>query len=159
METGLSPERLELEITETALLENATAHLGTIRQLKNLGISIALDDFGTGYSTASYLTNFPFDRIKIDKSFAQGAPNRRDCAAVVSSVLALARGLGIATTAEGVETEEQFEYLQAAGVDLVQGFLFGRPVPLSEFDLDAAVSFGNGAADGELCGEVITAGR
>ncbi|MDR6660614.1 diguanylate cyclase (GGDEF)-like protein/PAS domain S-box-containing protein [Tardiphaga robiniae] len=159
METGLSPERLELEITETALLENATAHLGTIRQLKNLGISIALDDFGTGYSTASYLTNFPFDRIKIDKSFAQGAPNRRDCAAVVSSVLALARGLGIATTAEGVETEEQFEYLQAAGVDLVQGFLFGRPVPLSEFDLDAAVSFGNGAADGELCGEIITAGR
>jgi diguanylate cyclase (GGDEF)-like protein len=144
--TGLSAERLELEITETALLDNVTAHLATIRQLKNLGISVVLDDFGTGYSTASYLTNFPFDKIKIDKSFAQGAPHRRDCAAVVSSVLALARGLGIATTAEGVETEEQYEYLRTAGVDLVQGYLFGRPVPIAEFGVEAAVSRGRNVA-------------
>ena len=105
----------------------------TIRQLRNLGISMALDDFGTGYSSVNYLTNFPFDKIKIDKSFTQGVLNRRDCAAVVSSVLALAQGLGTVTTAEGVETEEQFEYMRTAGVDLVQGYLFGRPVPISEF--------------------------
>jgi diguanylate cyclase (GGDEF)-like protein len=138
VETGLPPERLELEITETSLLENQEAHLATIRQLKNIGISMALDDFGTGYSSVSYLTNFPFDKIKIDKSFTQGVLNRRDCAAVVSSVLALARGLGTVTTAEGVETEEQLEYMRNAGVDLVQGYLLGRPVPLSQLDLNNA---------------------
>jgi diguanylate cyclase (GGDEF)-like protein/PAS domain S-box-containing protein len=138
VETGLAPERLELEITETALLENQDAHLAAIRQLKNLGISLALDDFGTGYSALNYLTNFPFDKIKIDQSFTQGALNRRECAAVVSSVLALAQGLGIATTAEGVETQAQFEYMREAGVDLVQGYLYGRPVPISKLDLHNA---------------------
>jgi diguanylate cyclase (GGDEF)-like protein/PAS domain S-box-containing protein len=138
METGLPPERLELEITETSLLENQEAHLTTIRQVKNLGISMALDDFGTGYSSVNYLANFPFDKIKIDKSFTQGVLNRRDCKAVVASTLALAQGLGTVTTAEGVETEEQLEYLRAAGVDLVQGYLFGRPVPISQLDLNAA---------------------
>jgi diguanylate cyclase (GGDEF)-like protein len=135
VETGLAPGRLELEVTETALLENQEAHLTTIRQLKNLGVSVALDDFGTGYSSVSYLTNFPFDKIKIDKSFTQGVLSRRDCKAVVASTLALAQGLGTVTTAEGVETEEQFEYMRAAGVDLVQGYLFGRPVPISKLDL------------------------
>jgi diguanylate cyclase (GGDEF)-like protein len=135
VETGLAPDRLELEVTETALLENQEAHLTTIRQLKNLGISIALDDFGTGYSSVSYLTIFPFDKIKIDKSFTQGVFTRRDCRAVIASTLALAQGLGTMTTAEGVETEQQFEYMRAAGVDLVQGYLFGRPVPLAQLDL------------------------
>ncbi|MGO8908656.1 MAG: EAL domain-containing protein [Bradyrhizobium sp.] len=138
VETGLAPERLELEVTETALLENQEAHLTTIRQLKNLGVSVALDDFGTGYSSVSYLTNFPFDKIKIDKSFTQGVLDRRDCKAVVASTLALAHGLGTVTTAEGVETEEQLEYMRAAGVDLVQGYLFGRPVPISQLDLHNA---------------------
>ena len=137
METGFAPERLELEITETSLLENQEAHLTTIRQLKNLGISMALDDFGTGYSSVNYLANFPFDKIKIDKSFTQGVLSRRDCKAVVASTLALAQGLGTVTTAEGVETEEQLEYLCAAGVDLVQGYLFGRPAPISQLDLKA----------------------
>ena len=137
METGLTPERLELEITETSLLENQEAHLTTIRQLKNLGISMALDDFGTGYSSVNYLANFPFDKIKIDKSFTQGVLSRRDCKAVVASTLALAQGLGTVTTAEGVETEEQLEYMRAAGVDLVQGYLFGRPAPISQLDLNA----------------------
>jgi EAL domain-containing protein (putative c-di-GMP-specific phosphodiesterase class I) len=136
--TGLSPGRLELEITETSLLDSQASNLTTMRQLKNLGISIALDDFGTGYSSINYLINFPFDKIKIDKSFTQGCLHRRDCEAVVSSVLALARGLGIVTTAEGVESAEQFEYLRTAGVDLVQGYLFGRPVPLSALDLRMA---------------------
>jgi diguanylate cyclase (GGDEF)-like protein/PAS domain S-box-containing protein len=137
LETGIKPERLELEITETSLLENQEAHLTTIRQVKNLGISVALDDFGTGYSSVNYLTNFPFDKIKIDKSFTQGVLSRRDCKAVVASTLALAQGLGTVTTAEGVETEEQLEYMRAAGVDLVQGYLFGRPVPISQLKLDA----------------------
>ena len=138
METGLTPERLELEITETAILENHEAHLATILQLKNLGISIALDDFGTGYSSVNYLTVFPFDKIKIDKSFTQGVINRRHCKAIVASTLALAQGLGTVTTAEGVETEEQFDYLRTAGVDLVQGYLFGRPVPIAQLDLHDA---------------------
>jgi diguanylate cyclase (GGDEF)-like protein len=138
--TGFTPGRLELEITETSLLENQEAHLTTIRQLKNLGISMALDDFGTGYSSVNYLANFPFDKIKIDKSFTQGVLTRRDCKAVVASTLALAQGLGTVTTAEGVETEEQFEYMRAAGVDLVQGYLFGRPVPIAQLDLNAALS-------------------
>jgi diguanylate cyclase (GGDEF)-like protein len=140
VETGFAPGRLELEITETSLLENQEAHLTTIRQLKNLGISMALDDFGTGYSSVNYLANFPFDKIKIDKSFTQGVLNRRDCKAVVASTLALAQGLGTVTTAEGVETEEQLEYMRAAGVDLVQGYLFGRPAPISQLDLHATLS-------------------
>jgi EAL domain-containing protein (putative c-di-GMP-specific phosphodiesterase class I) len=139
LETGLAPERLELEITESVLLENQEAHLATIRQLKNLGISMALDDFGTGYSAVNYLTIFPFDKIKIDKSFTQGVLDRRDCKAVVASTLALAQGLGTVTTAEGIETEQQFEYMRSAGVDLAQGYLFGRPVPLSQLDLRDAV--------------------
>jgi EAL domain-containing protein (putative c-di-GMP-specific phosphodiesterase class I) len=140
VESGLSPERLELELAETPLLEtNQTAQL-TIRQLKDLGISMVLDNCGAGYSSASYLTGFPFDKIKIDKKFTQGFTSRRDCAAVVASVLALARGLDIATSATGIESREQFESLRAAGVDFVQGYLFGRPVPYCEFDFDAAVT-------------------
>ena len=139
LRTGLAPERLELEITETALLDNQEAHLATIRRLKNLGISMALDDFGTGYSAVNYLTIFPFDKIKIDKSFTQGVLNRRDCKAVVASTLALAQGLGIVTTAEGIETEEQFEYMRKAGVELAQGYLFGRPVPFSQLDPHQAI--------------------
>jgi EAL domain-containing protein (putative c-di-GMP-specific phosphodiesterase class I) len=134
VESGLAPERLELEITETSLLDNQQAHLATIRQLKNLGISMALDDFGTGYSSVTYLTNFPFDKIKIDRTFTREVLQRRDYAAVVSSVLALAQGLGTITTVEGIETEQQLEYMRHAGVDLAQGYLFSRPVPVSELD-------------------------
>jgi diguanylate cyclase (GGDEF)-like protein len=134
VESGLDPERLELEITETSLLENQEAHLTTIRQLKNLGISLALDDFGTGYSSVTYLTTFPFDKIKIDRTFTHGVLERRDYAAVVSSVLALAQGLDKVTTVEGIETEEQFEYMRVAGVDLAQGHLFSQAVPASELD-------------------------
>ena len=137
VESGLEPQRLELEITETSLLENQEAHLATIRQLKNLGISLALDDFGTGYSSVTYLTNFPFDKIKIDRTFTKGVLERRDYAAVVSSVLALAHGLGKVTTVEGIETEAQFDYMRQAGVNLAQGYLFSRPVPVSQLDFTA----------------------
>ena len=132
VETGLRAERLELEITETEILEDQEAYLASIRQLKNLGISIVLDDFGTGYSSVNYLTVFPFDKIKIDKSYTEGVLKRRDCKAVVSSTLTLAKGLGMLTTAEGIETEEQLAYMREAGVDLVQGYLLGRPVPLAQ---------------------------
>ena len=132
LETSMSPRRLELEITETALLQNHEANLQTMRQLKNLGISIVLDDFGIGYSSVRYLTQYPFDKIKIDKSLTQGAATSRACAAVIASAVALARGLEIPTTAEGIETEQQFQLLRTAGVNLVQGFMFGRPVPLRD---------------------------
>jgi diguanylate cyclase (GGDEF)-like protein/PAS domain S-box-containing protein len=137
VESGLAPERLEFEITETSLLDNRETHLATIRQLKNLGISIVLDDFGTGYASVTCLTNFPFDKIKVDRTFTKDVLSRRDLAAVVSSVLALARGLGVVATVEGIETEEQLEYMRQAGVDLAQGYLFGRPVPLSQLNFNA----------------------
>ena len=132
VESGLPPERLEVEITESVLLENEAKYRSLLQQLKNIGVSIVLDDFGTGYSSLGYLTKFPVDKIKIDKSFTQGVIARAECAAVIASVLTLARGLDIATTAEGVETEDQYDMLRAAGVNFVQGYLFCRPCPASE---------------------------
>ena len=132
--TGLPAQRLELEITESALLEDEAGALATLQQLKSLGIAISLDDFGTGYSSLRYLTTFPIDKIKIDKSFTQNITHRADCAAVVSSVLALGSGLDVATIAEGVETKQQFEILRASGVKYVQGYLFGAPCPAAELD-------------------------
>ena len=111
VETGLPPERLELEVTETALIEHEAECLVLLRRLKNLGITVVLDDFGTGYSSLSQLTMFPFDKIKIDKSFTENMTHRADCAAIISAVLALAHSLDIQTTAEGVEKEEQLQNL------------------------------------------------
>jgi diguanylate cyclase (GGDEF)-like protein len=136
VDTGLPPARLELEITETTLLENEAQHLAIMRRLKSLGVSITLDDFGTGYSSLSYLTTFPFDKIKIDRSFTRNLTQRADCAAVISSVLALAAGLELPTVAEGVETAQQFEILRASGVQYAQGYLFGAACPASELDFE-----------------------
>jgi diguanylate cyclase (GGDEF)-like protein len=133
--SGLHPGRLELEITETVLLESEVNLIDMIRQLKKLGVSIALDDFGTGYSSLSYLAMFPIDKIKIDKSFTQGLARRSECAAIVSSITTLGYGLDITTAAEGVETEQQFRLLHAAGVNVVQGYLFGAPCPAAELRL------------------------
>ena len=146
VESGLPPERLELEITETALMQNVESNSAVIQQLKNIGISIALDDFGTGYSSLSYLTTFPFDKIKIDKSFTQGLSNRAECAAIVASVLTLARGLDMTVTAEGVETKQQFELLRIAGVHQMQGYLFARPGPLAELNFSALEEMGQAVA-------------
>jgi len=137
--SGLAPTRLEIEITESVLLHNKETTLAVLHQLRALGIRIAMDDFGTGYSSLTYLQSFPFDKIKIDRPIAQGIAARRECAAVVASVIALARGLDIATAAKGVERSDQFEALAAAGVDFVQGYLFGRPVPNSELNLELSV--------------------
>ena len=148
LDSGLRPERLELEITETALIESAAECLPALRQFKGLGITIVLDDFGTGYSSLSQLAMFPFDRIKIDKSFTQNLTKRSECAAIISATLTLAQSLDIATTAEGVETADQYRVLRLAGVTSVQGYLFKRPGPVSELDFNAvygAVTFDNAA--------------
>jgi diguanylate cyclase (GGDEF)-like protein/PAS domain S-box-containing protein len=139
-QTGLPPERLELEITETALIESATECLPILRKFKNLGIAITLDDFGTGYSSLSQLLMFPFDKIKVDKSFTQNLTKRTECAAIIAATLTLARSLDIETTAEGVETAEQYRLLRLAGVTSLQGFLFQRPCPSSEIDFSSAYS-------------------
>ncbi len=136
VDAGLRPERLELEITETALIESAAECLPALRQFKALGITVVLDDFGTGYSSLSQLAMFPFDRIKIDKSFTQNMTKRSECAAIISATLTLAQSLDIQTTAEGVETVDQYRLLRLAGVSSLQGFLFKRPGPASELDFD-----------------------
>lgn len=127
--SGLSPNRLELEITETALLDNERDIIGELRRMRDLGVRIALDDFGTGYSSLAHLRAFPFDKIKIDGSFVKDAVSRPDCAAVVRAVTDLGKRLGVTTVAEGVETEEQLDCLRNEGCVEVQGYLFGRPVP------------------------------
>ena len=137
-QSGLPPERLELEITETALIESAIECLPILRQFKNLGIAVALDDFGTGYSSLSQLMMFPFDKIKVDKSFTQNLTKRTECAAIIAATLTLARSLDIATTAEGVETAEQYRLLRVAGVTSLQGYLFQRPCPSAEIDFSSA---------------------
>ncbi|MCJ2035739.1 putative bifunctional diguanylate cyclase/phosphodiesterase [Methylobacterium sp. J-068] len=129
-ETGLAPDRLELEITETVLLAENAANLAALHQLRALGARIAMDDFGTGYSSLGYLRSFPFDRIKIDRSFVSEMETHPEAAAIVRAIVDLGASLGILTTAEGIETEGQFQRLRAAGCDEVQGFLFGRPMPV-----------------------------
>ena len=145
VETGLPPERLELEVTETALIEHEAECLVLLKRFKNLGITVVLDDFGTGYSSLSQLTMFPFDKIKIDKSFTKNMTHRADCAAIISAVLALAHSLDIQTTAEGVEKEEQLRILRLAGVSSIQGFFIQRPCPASE--LTFGTSLVSGVAD------------
>jgi diguanylate cyclase (GGDEF)-like protein len=132
---NLAPERLELEVTESILLRNNGENLAILNELKSLGVSIVLDDFGTGYSSLSYLQMFPFEKLKIDKSFVAELSNRAECAAIVCAVIGLGRSLGIGTTAEGVETREQFELLRAAGCREAQGYLLSRPVPVSDLVL------------------------
>jgi diguanylate cyclase (GGDEF)-like protein/PAS domain S-box-containing protein len=131
-ESGLPPERLELEITESVLLQGNAENVETLHQLRLMGISIVLDDFGTGYSSLSYLRMFPFDKIKIDRSFVNELSKNADCASIVSAVAGLGRSLQIGTVAEGIETEDQLILARAAGCTLAQGFLFGRPCPASE---------------------------
>jgi diguanylate cyclase (GGDEF)-like protein len=133
-DTGLAPDRLELEVTESVLLQKNANNLTTLYQLKSLGISIVLDDFGTGYSSLGYLRMFPFDKIKIDRSFVSELSTRADCAAIVCAMVGLGHGLNIVTTAEGVETEEQFRLLRAAGVNQMQGFLLSRPRPPQDLE-------------------------
>lgn len=132
VDSGLSPDRLEVEVTESVLLDGETEYATLLHQLRNVGVSVALDDFGTGYASLSYLRQFPFDKIKIDRSFVGEISGHAASAAIVCSIVSLGRALDIVTTAEGVETEEQLDLVRSAGVCLAQGYLFGRPRPLAE---------------------------
>jgi diguanylate cyclase (GGDEF)-like protein len=127
-QSGLPPERLELEITEGALLEDTEAVLEVLQALRELGVRISMDDFGTGYSSLSYLQKFPFTKIKIDQTFVRQMEHNADCRAIVRAVAALGRSLGMKTTAEGVETEAQRDRIRAEGCTEIQGYLTGRPM-------------------------------
>ncbi|MDB5655881.1 MAG: bifunctional diguanylate cyclase/phosphodiesterase [Tardiphaga sp.] len=134
LETGLPAHRLELEITETALVRDLNRALTALRRVKALGVSIAMDDFGTGYSSLSNLRAFPFDKIKIDRSFITSVNSNAQAAAIVRAVLGLGRGLGLPVLAEGVETEAELQFLIDADCDEVQGYLLGRPAAIDSFD-------------------------
>ena len=130
--SGMSADKLQLEITETVLLQNTFATLTTLHELRRMGVQIALDDFGTGYSSLSYLRSFPFDKIKIDRSFIQDLSNGAEPLAIVNAVAGLAKCLNMTSTAEGVETQAQLEALQSVGCTEMQGYLFSRARPANE---------------------------
>ncbi len=131
-QSGLAASRLELEITESVLLQDDRAVLDALHQFRNLGVRICMDDFGTGYSSLSYLRSFPFDKIKIDRSFIRELGKKDDCVVIIRAVMRLGSSLGMITTAEGVETEQQLDILRAEGCVQVQGYLFSRPKPAAE---------------------------
>jgi len=130
--SGLPARRLELEITETLLLEKSSEVLATLHALRALGVRISMDDFGTGYSSLSYLRSFPFDKIKVDQSFVRDLSSNLDAQAIVRAIISLGAGLGVTITAEGVETEDELRCLRAEGCHEGQGFLFSRARPNAE---------------------------
>lgn len=132
-EEGLPARLLEIELTETVLMENMEAGAHTLHRLSQLGIRLAIDDFGTGYSSLAYLRQLPMRRLKIDRSFVKDLPRNEHSRTIVNAIVALAHGLGLHITAEGVETPEQAEYLVRQGCDVLQGYLFAKPMPLAQF--------------------------
>jgi diguanylate cyclase (GGDEF)-like protein len=132
LETGLSPKRLEVEVTESTLMADQTRGLHILRKLKAMGVSIAMDDFGTGYSSLATLHAFPFDKLKLDQSFVKRLPGDAAAAAIVRTVLALGESLGMPVLAEGIETQAQWQFLVREGCDKGQGYLFARPVPIAK---------------------------
>ncbi|MEN3290508.1 MAG: hypothetical protein V7634_4808, partial [Bradyrhizobium sp.] len=135
LETGLAPDRLELEITEGVLIEDFERGLSLLRRLKTLGVRISMDDFGSGYSSLNYLQAFPFDQIKIDRAFVMNLGRNPQSAAIVRAVIDLGHGLNMSIVAEGVETLEQLGFLAEEGCDSVQGYLLGRPLPIGKYDV------------------------
>jgi diguanylate cyclase (GGDEF)-like protein/PAS domain S-box-containing protein len=133
LETGLPPRRLTIEITETALVRDFNRALAALRRIKALGVSIAMDDFGTGYSSLGYLRSFPFDKIKIDRSFITAVDSNEQAATIVRAVLGIGRGLDLPVLAEGVETDQELQFLQSEFCDEVQGYLLGRPALIETF--------------------------
>lgn len=133
-ETGLPADRLELEVTETALMRQPREAIETLHALKSRGLSLAIDDFGTGYSSLSYLRRLPIDLLKIDRSFITDIPANGDDRAIVEAVIAMAERLGLTTLAEGVETSAQREFLAQRGCDAYQGYLRARPLPAEAFE-------------------------
>jgi diguanylate cyclase (GGDEF)-like protein/PAS domain S-box-containing protein len=133
LETGLAPDRLELEITEGVLIEDFDRGLALLRRLKALGVRISMDDFGSGYSSLSYLQAFPFDKIKIDRAFVMNLGRNPQSAAIVRAVIGLGHGLEMSIVAEGVETQEQLGFLADEGCDAVQGYFIGKPAPIGQY--------------------------
>lgn len=132
--SGIAPNRLELEITESLFIDNVEATLSSLHSLRALGVRVALDDFGTGYSSLSYLRSFPFDKLKIDRSFIVDLLEHKGATAIIRAITTLADALGIETTAEGVEHSEQLDILRAEGCGQIQGYLFSRPIPAQEVE-------------------------
>jgi diguanylate cyclase (GGDEF)-like protein/PAS domain S-box-containing protein len=151
--SGLSPTRLEIEITESVLLHNKEATLAVLHQLRALGIRIAMDDFGTGYSSLTYLQSFPFDKIKIDRSFVKNITENSSSLNIVRAVAALANGMGMTATAEGVETAEQLHSIASEGCTEMQGFLFSKPLPAAEIERQ----FLSGCGPREVQGRIVAA--
>jgi predicted signal transduction protein with EAL and GGDEF domain len=133
LETGLTPARLEVEITEGVLIDDFSRGVSILRRLKALGVRIAMDDFGTGYSSLSYLQSFPFDKIKIDQAFVANLERNPQSAAIIRAVIGLGRGLELPVVAEGVETREQMAFLAHEACDEVQGYFIGRPAPIDRY--------------------------
>jgi EAL domain-containing protein (putative c-di-GMP-specific phosphodiesterase class I) len=133
-ETGFRPERLEVEVTETALVNDIESARTALESLRNLGIRIALDDFGTGYSSLYHLRELRFDKIKIDRSFVQSLPDSAENAKIVNAIIGLGHSLGLHTTAEGIETGEHLDWLANQGRSFGQGYLFGKPRPKADID-------------------------
>jgi EAL domain-containing protein (putative c-di-GMP-specific phosphodiesterase class I) len=129
---GLPAENLELEITESVAMDDPAQSRRIMHELKAIGVSLAVDDFGTGHSSLGYLSNFPIDYLKIDQSFVRGTPANAENAVIVRTVIALAHNLSLEVIAEGIETDEQRDFLQSEGCEEAQGFLFGRPQPADE---------------------------
>ena len=134
-EAELPPDGLELEITESMVMQNPERAVTTLARLRELGISVSIDDFGTGYSSLGYLKRFPIDNVKIDRSFIKDLPHDTDDAAITRAVIAMAHSLRIRVVAEGVETREQLEFLRTHECDECQGYFLSRPLPASEFAL------------------------
>ena len=151
--SGLAPGRLELEITETVLLQDNVSILAILQRLHDLGVTISMDDFGTGYSSLSYLRRFPFDKIKIDQSFVQSLMRGTDSIAVIRAVVGLGKALSMEVLAEGVETAEQRDILWEEGCDQLQGYLFSRPCAAQ--DVQAIIARYAGAASGEPEGRMM----
>jgi EAL domain-containing protein (putative c-di-GMP-specific phosphodiesterase class I) len=151
LETGLPPSRLELEITESVLIDDFSRGQAVLRRLKTLGVKIAMDDFGTGYSSLSYLQSFPFDKIKVDRSFVSDLETNNNNAAIVRAVVTLARSLNLPVLAEGVETETQRLILSHEDCDQIQGYLIGKPLTILNYERiinsPQEVHFRNQAAD------------
>jgi EAL domain-containing protein (putative c-di-GMP-specific phosphodiesterase class I) len=131
---GLSPSRLELELTETILIQNVEQVLASVRRLKQLGVKLSIDDFGTGYSSLSYLKRFDIDKLKIDQSFIRDLASDPDDAAIVRAIIQMAHSLDLLAIAEGVETPEMLQQLKAFGCDEAQGYHFARPMPATDFE-------------------------
>jgi diguanylate cyclase (GGDEF)-like protein len=142
LETGLNPQRLEVEITEGVLIDDFERTIAVLRRIKNLGVRIAMDDFGSGYSSLSYLQSFPFDKIKIDQTFIAKIGNSSPAAAIIHAILGLGRALELPVLAEGVETEAQLAFLAKEGCNEVQGYLIGRPSPIAMYQHVVAKSAG-----------------